>query len=225
MTREQFIRAFEEGTKGLEAFSVGACPGCKECGLDTNSFRLKGARIGNSPLRFWDDGFGDLWLYVESLGPVGIVRADTFECAWQCVVDEIMSDADPADMYTYARSYDPDAAEDPNGGQLLRIPLAHGKEVPETIDVLAWTIALAWDPEPETARAIADQGSFSWSSCDVCESSLGGDRYPAHYMYGKKIGHLLVCVDCLAYGANGEAPEAWGDEGSEGSEGSEEHES
>lgn len=28
-----FIRRFKAGTDGLEAFSVGACPGCDECGL------------------------------------------------------------------------------------------------------------------------------------------------------------------------------------------------
>ena len=24
------------------------------------------------------------------------------------------------------------------------------------------------------------EGSFSWSSCDICDSKLGGDRFPMH---------------------------------------------
>ena len=64
-----------------------------------------------SELRTWDDGFGPLWVYVETLGPVGVVRARTWEEACACVVDEIMDDADPMDPDTYARSYDPDAEE------------------------------------------------------------------------------------------------------------------
>ncbi len=63
------------------------------------------------PLRTWDDGFGPLWVYVDSLGPVGVVRARTWEDAYACVVDEIMDDADPTDPDTYARSYDERAEE------------------------------------------------------------------------------------------------------------------
>tara|TARA_E500000305_G_scaffold101267_1_gene94721 strand:+ start:435 stop:836 length:402 start_codon:yes stop_codon:yes gene_type:complete len=66
-----------------------------------------------APLRTWDDGFGPLWLYLESCGPwivpVGVVRAQTWEDAFSCVVDEIQADADPDDPDSYARSYDPDA--------------------------------------------------------------------------------------------------------------------
>lgn len=62
--------------------------------------------------RTWDEGFdGDpLFVYSDSMGVVGIVRAETWEQAWECVVDEIMPDADPEDADSYARSYD-DAAE------------------------------------------------------------------------------------------------------------------
>ena len=47
------------------------------------------------PIRVWDDGVGHLWLYRESRGIVGIVRATTFEEAWRCVVDQILPDAVP----------------------------------------------------------------------------------------------------------------------------------
>lgn len=52
----------------------------------------------------------------------------------------------------------------------------------------------------EHERGCADEGGFSWSSCEACGSTLGGSRYPAH---GRdKNGDLLhfeVCEDCLMY--------------------------
>ena len=62
-------------------------------------------------IRFWDEGFGPLWVYRNSLGVLGVVRADTFEKAWSCVVDEILQDVDPDDEDSYARSYDSNAKE------------------------------------------------------------------------------------------------------------------
>jgi len=50
-------------------------------------------------LRYWDDGFGILWVYTESLGPVGIVRAETWSDAFDCVVDEIMGDGGPGGCF------------------------------------------------------------------------------------------------------------------------------
>ena len=41
-------------------------------------------------IRFWDDGFGPLWVYRESLGRLGYVRALTWEEAYECVLDEIL---------------------------------------------------------------------------------------------------------------------------------------
>ena len=64
-----------------------------------------------------------------------------------------------------------------------------------------------------------DEGGFSWSSCDTCGSSLGGDRYPGHALDrdpqapgyvrdSANIIHLEVCADCLMFIANGDEPEA-----------------
>lgn len=50
------------------------------------------------PLTFWDDGDGPVYVYRESTGVVGVVRASTFEKAWNCVVDEILPDADVNDF-------------------------------------------------------------------------------------------------------------------------------
>lgn len=80
------------------------------------------------------------------------------------------------------------------------------------------------DVNPESG----DEGSFSWSGCETCGSSLGGDRYAAHgyvripqtvrryqspysdkpaQTYVRKVRtlvHFDVCADCLQYFANGE---------------------
>ena len=63
---------------------------------DEQSFTAATSRFGRA-IRIWDEGFGPLWVYRESLGVVGVVRAATWEDAHECVVDEIMSDADVAD--------------------------------------------------------------------------------------------------------------------------------
>jgi len=58
---------------------------------------------------------------------------------------------------------------------------------------------------------IADEGSFSWQSCDSCGSSLGGDRYAAHAVHRKhhEVIHLAICQDCVLFHANGDEPENW----------------
>jgi hypothetical protein len=60
-----------------------------------------------------------------------------------------------------------------------------------------------------------DEGSFSWSDCDGCGSSLGGNRYAAHGLVAPKryhkrtmLIHLDVCVDCLCFIANGDLPDS-----------------
>jgi len=59
------------------------------------------ATYGGHELPTWDEGSGPVWVYMESLGPVGVVRAETWEEAWECVVDEIMGDADVDDPDTW----------------------------------------------------------------------------------------------------------------------------
>ena len=71
----------------------------------TDDQSLNGARYGSEhnpgqyQLRIWDDSFGPLWIYRETLGPVGIVRAQTWYDAHECVVDEIMDDGDMDDAH------------------------------------------------------------------------------------------------------------------------------
>ena len=55
---------------------------------------------------------------------------------------------------------------------------------------------------------VEDEGGFSWYNCELCNSSLGGNRYAAHA--SKKTAdkwehtHLDICEDCLFATANGE---------------------
>jgi hypothetical protein len=64
----------------------------------------------------------------------------------------------------------------------------------------------------------AREPSFSWSSCDSCGSTLGGDRHAAHAWDADAdpasagtagLYHLDICTDCLFFHANGDEPEAW----------------
>lgn len=134
---KNYEKSFAHHTKGLQFLSVGACPGCRECGLKTEYVLL--------PTR------------------------DTFDTE-----EEAREAMEPGDTLE------------------IREPSEH--------DV-----------------SNADEGGFSWSECDFCGSTLGGDRYPAHGILaptpeeaqkpGTKIEHFRVCGDCLQYVANGELPE------------------
>lgn len=54
------------------------------------------------------------------------------------------------------------------------------------------------------------EGWFSWSSCSVCASNLGGERHPIVF-FAKGTTDIVhegvCCVDCLCYLANGDVPE------------------
>ena len=62
--------------------------------------------------------------------------------------------------------------------------------------------------------SVCDEGCFSWSDCETCGSSLGGNRYDAHAFMklnandekAEHLVHMNVCEDCLQYIANGTLP-------------------
>jgi hypothetical protein len=61
---------------------------------------------------------------------------------------------------------------------------------------------------PEDAESYDSEPSFSWSSCDTCGSTLGGDRHAAHGVSkGFGIVHMDICTDCLFFIEYGEEPE------------------
>jgi hypothetical protein len=52
-----------------------------------------------------------------------------------------------------------------------------------------------------------EEGFFSWSACEVCGSTLGGNRYPVHARDSDgNIVHFDACEDCYTYIATGEDP-------------------
>ena len=58
------------------------------------------------PMPIWDDGDGVLWACWESVGNFanicGLVRATTWEKAWECAVDEVFEDPREEDIEEYA---------------------------------------------------------------------------------------------------------------------------
>ena len=71
--------------------------------LITDEQTLAGAKTeyGND-IKIWDDGFGDLYIHRDSMGISGIVRANTWEEAYECVLDEILipiSKEDAQELY------------------------------------------------------------------------------------------------------------------------------
>lgn len=57
---------------------------------------------------------------------------------------------------------------------------------------------------------VESEGSFSWSGCGICDSTLGGNLEVWHGV-SKETGGVLhfddACVDCVVYLANGDVPE------------------
>ena len=63
----------------------------------------------------WDEGYGPLWVYRETMGIVGVVRARTWEEAYECAQDELMHDFDEADMDAEDIARAEDTGELPDG--------------------------------------------------------------------------------------------------------------
>lgn len=74
--------------------------------------------------------------------------------------------------------------------------------------------ALEQYDEDLEAGAICSEAHFSWSPCDICGSSLGGDREVWHFRMGVAPYDYIhhgegICVDCVLFMVNGEEPEQW----------------
>lgn len=50
------------------------------------------------PLKVYDDSWGPLWVYGEVYGPMGVIRAQSFESAYEICQDEIMSRVSEEDL-------------------------------------------------------------------------------------------------------------------------------
>ena len=50
-----------------------------------------------------------------------------------------------------------------------------------------------------------NEASFSWQSCDICGSTLGGDRVAVHAFTEKgELIHYDACIDCQDYLEDGQ---------------------
>jgi len=114
----------------------------------TDDVRLTGAvNQGGSAIPFYDDGSGTLYVFRESMGVSGIVRADTWETAWDIAMDEFASEADDT-VADFERDYGPawwenDLWCDAHGfrpsGPNVRDKIGHGvyaRDYGESLDVL-----------------------------------------------------------------------------------------
>ena len=66
------------------------------------------------------------------------------------------------------------------------------------------------------AGEVCEEGNFSGSSCDSCNSHMAGDRHAAHLIRDNRSTggefeccHASICADCLMFHANGDEPESW----------------
>jgi hypothetical protein len=64
--------------------------------------------------------------------------------------------------------------------------------------------------EAVSAGEVFDEGSFSWSGCDICGSSLGG-TFEVWHAVDEESNEIVhgehACMDCVMYLANGTLPE------------------
>jgi len=54
------------------------------------------------------------------------------------------------------------------------------------------------------------EAEFSWQSCEMCNSSLGGSRHALAKIFpgtSQEPIYYSVCMDCLFFAANGDLPE------------------
>lgn len=58
--------------------------------IDPSELTLSFATRFGSPIRYYDDGIGTLFIMQDSMGIVGIVRAQTWEDAYSIVEDEFL---------------------------------------------------------------------------------------------------------------------------------------
>lgn len=73
--------------------------------------------------------------------------------------------------------------------------LAECRQCPSDVD---YEDGVCYDAEPY----------FSWARCEICGTTLGGDREDCHGVYDGGLIHLHVCSDCVYFAAYGNLPDA-----------------
>lgn len=67
--------------------------------IDPDEWKIKIRNEYGRFLKFYDDGNGPLWIFRNSMGIVGVVRAQTEGGAYECCEDELMTPIEPAEVY------------------------------------------------------------------------------------------------------------------------------
>lgn len=98
----------------------------------------------------------------------------------------------------------------------LHIATGSAASCPECCDTFGLDCGGDTEANQNAMYEAGDEGGFSWSQCDSCGTTLGGDRHTAHGWdsSGKVpaadcLFHLSICTDCLLFHANGDEPETW----------------
>lgn len=73
---------------------------------------LKSVTQNGNVLKVYDGGFGPLWLYAESLGVIGVMRAQTWEEAYEIAQDEFMNSVDDCEMEEWEEEFGENCIED-----------------------------------------------------------------------------------------------------------------
>jgi len=165
----------------------------------TDDVRLTGAvNQWGSAIPFYDDGSGTVFVFRESMGVSGIVRADTWETAWKIAMDEFTSEASDT-VADFEREYGPEwwenelwcdahgfrpsgggvYARDLNGESLDVLTDADAEEMGITITVEPWWTGAQGSVKPDSGPARVAQfvnafycDAMAWAR--ETASTLGG---------------------------------------------------
>lgn len=67
----------------------------------------------------------------------------------------------------------------------------------------------SYNADLESGKLSGYGSGFSWSACEICGDTDGGDREPYHYVdaNGDIVHGYGACPDCVCYLANGDYPD------------------
>ena len=67
----------------------------------------------------------------------------------------------------------------------------------------------SWVKSIHSNRPPRECDDFSIGDCDVCGTSMAGERIAGHYLENQELIRITMCVDGVLYLCNGDIPEYW----------------
>ena len=67
--------------------------------LNPDNLEMRFETRFGSEIKYYDDGFGPFWIYQDASGLLGVVRAQTWNDAWEIVEDEFLPVVSPEDIH------------------------------------------------------------------------------------------------------------------------------